>query len=58
MNYATSDGNIWVDVFRYRAISRDRQGGLYVGGHRGLYIFSLVVSHWRIRYSFLLSLRM
>lgn len=35
MNYATSDGNIWVDVFRYRAISRDRQGGLYVGGHRG-----------------------
>ena len=31
----TSDGNIWVDVFRYRAISRDRQGGLYVGGHRG-----------------------
>src|SRR5699024_265612 len=33
--YATSDGNIWVDVFRYRAISRDRQGGLYVGGHRG-----------------------
>lgn len=35
MNYATSDGNIWVDVFRYRAISKDRQGGLYVGGHRG-----------------------
>lgn len=35
MNYATSDGNILVDVFRYRAISRDRQGGLYVGGHRG-----------------------
>lgn len=35
INYATSDGNIWVDVFRYRAISRDRQGGLYVGGHRG-----------------------
>lgn len=35
MNYATSDGNISVDVFRYRAISRDRQGGLYVGGHRG-----------------------
>lgn len=35
MNYATSDGNIWVDVFRYRAISQDKQGGLYVGGHRG-----------------------
>lgn len=34
-DYATSDGNILVDVFRYRAISRDGQGGLYVGGHRG-----------------------
>lgn len=34
-NHATTDGNILVDVFRYRAISRDGQGGLYVGGHRG-----------------------
>ena len=34
-NYATSDENILVDVFRFRAISRDGRGGLYVGGHRG-----------------------
>mgnify|MGYP000677070064 CR=1 FL=1 len=53
MNYATSDGNIWVDVFRYRAISRDRQGGLYVGGHRGfIHIQSGSVLNWRIRYRF------
>lgn len=34
-SYATEDENIMVDVFRNKAISSDRQGGLYVGGHRG-----------------------
>lgn len=34
-NYSTVDENIMVDVFRYKAISLDGWGGLYVGGHRG-----------------------
>lgn len=34
-NYSTADENIMVDVFRYKAISLDGWGGLYVGGHRG-----------------------
>lgn len=33
--YSTADENIMIDVFRYKAISRDGEGGLYVGGHRG-----------------------
>ena len=35
-NFSTADENILVDVFRYKAISLDEQGGLYVGGHQGL----------------------
>lgn len=35
LNYSTTDENIMVEVFRYKAISLDGQGGLYVGGHRG-----------------------
>lgn len=34
-HYSTADDNIMVDVFRYKAISLDGWGGLYVGGHRG-----------------------
>lgn len=34
--YTTSDDNMLVDVFRYRAFSGDSQGGLYAGGHRGV----------------------
>lgn len=34
-SYSTADENIMVDVFRYKAISLDGWGGLYVGGHRG-----------------------
>ena len=34
-HYSTADDNIMVDVFRYKAISLDGCGGLYVGGHRG-----------------------
>ena len=34
-DYTTSDENVLVDVFRYRAFSVDGRGGLYAGGHRG-----------------------
>lgn len=34
-DYATSDDNMLVDVFRYKAFSGDSRGGLYAGGHRG-----------------------
>lgn len=34
-DYATTDGNVLVDAFRYRAFSTDGRGGLYAGGHRG-----------------------
>ncbi len=35
VDYGTTDENIEVDVFRYKAISPDGLGGLYVGGHHG-----------------------
>lgn len=35
VSYATSDENICVDIFRYKAFGTDGRGGLYVGGHRG-----------------------
>ncbi len=35
VDYMTTDGNIGVDVFRYKAFSLDGQGGIYVGGHQG-----------------------
>ncbi|MEA5127462.1 MAG: response regulator [Proteiniphilum sp.] len=34
-NYSTSDGNIFVNVFRSKAVTQDEDGGLYVGGHGG-----------------------
>ncbi len=34
-NYSTSDGNIFVNVFRSKAVTQDGDGGLYVGGHGG-----------------------
>lgn len=35
LNYSTADENVMVEVFRYKAVSLDGQGGLYVGGHKG-----------------------
>jgi len=35
LNYSTTDENIMVGVFRYKAIGLDGGGGLYVGGHKG-----------------------
>ena len=37
-NYSTADENIMVDVFRYKAISLDGWGGLYVGATAASYI--------------------
>lgn len=33
--YSINDDNIEVNVFRYRALHIDDEGGLYVGGHKG-----------------------
>lgn len=35
LNHSTADDNVVVETFRYRAVSSDGQGGLYVGGHKG-----------------------
>lgn len=44
-DYATTDGNVLVDAFRYRAFSADERGGLYAGGHRGfMHIHSDITS--------------
>lgn len=33
--YATTDENVQIDFFRFKAICSDGQGGLFAGGHRG-----------------------
>lgn len=34
-NFSTSDGNIFVNVFRNKAVTQDNEGGIYAGGHGG-----------------------